>query len=146
MGAGKFACSKGKRGEQEAVKVLQPTVDKVYEARGLEPVRLYRNKNQSDQGGFDVDGIDWMALEIKRQENLNLNNWWKQAVRQASVDQVPVLMYRQNNKKWRVQMYGYLDCGGKRVKTRVDISIEAFLVYFETKLSQALEHGGSVNG
>jgi len=139
MGVGKFANSKGKRGEREAIKVLQPVIDKVFGDRGLEIPLLFRNQNQSALGGYDIDGIDWLALEIKRQETLNINQWWKQIVKQASVDQVPVLMYRQNNKKWKVQMYGYLDCNGKRVKTKVEISIEAFLVFLETKMVQVLE-------
>lgn len=142
MGAGSFACSKGKRGEQEVVRLLQPIVDKVFEARGLDPVKLFRNKNQSALGGYDIDGIDWLALEVKRQENLNLNGWWKQAVKQASIGQVPVLIYKQNFKKWKIQMFGYLDCGGERVKTKVEISLEAFLVYFEVKMANVLENGG----
>ncbi|MBL4904327.1 MAG: hypothetical protein JKY62_17015 [Desulfocapsa sp.] len=142
MSTGKFACSKGKRGEQEVVRLLQPIVDKVFEARGLEPVKLFRNKNQSALGGYDIDGIDWLALEVKRQENLNINSWWKQTVRQASMEQVPVLIYKQNHKKWKIQMFGYLDCDGKRVKTKVEISLEAFLVYFEVKMIMVLERGG----
>ena len=102
--------------------------------RGLDPVHMFRNKNQSDGGGYDIDGISWLALEVKRQETLNINNWWKQAVRQASPQQVPVLIYKQNHKKWLVVMYGYLDCGKRRVKGRVTIDLPTFLLYFETKL------------
>ncbi len=144
MGSGKFACSKGKRGEQEVVRLLQPVVDRVCEARGLDSIKLFRNKNQSALGGYDVDGIDWLALEVKRQENLNLNSWWKQCVRQAGVEQVPVLIYKQNHKKWKIQMFGYLDCDGLRVKTRVEITLEAFLVYFETKMCQVFDGRGGV--
>ena len=130
MGTGKFANSKGKRGEREAVKVLQPVIDKVFNDRGLEIPKLFRNQNQSALGGYDIDGIDWLALEVKRQETLNLNKWWEQTLSQTSMEQIPVLMYRQNNKKWKVQMYGYLEVGeGRRVKTKVEITIEAFLIF-----------------
>lgn len=139
MSTGAFACSKGKRGEREVVKLLQPIVDKVFGDRGLEIPKMFRNQNQSALGGYDIDGIDWLALEVKRQENLSINSWWKQAVRQASMEQVPVLIYKQNHKKWKVQMFGYLDCGGMRVKTKVEITLEAFLIYFETRMVQVLE-------
>ena len=85
MGTGKFANGKGKRGEREVVKVLQPTVNKVFEARGLEPPVMFRNQNQSFQGGYDIDGLPWLALEVKRQETLNLNAWWGQAKRKSKV-------------------------------------------------------------
>lgn len=141
MGTGKFANSKGKRGEREVVKLLQPVVDKVFEARGIEPPVLYRNQNQSFQGGYDIDGIDWLALEVKRQETLNINKWWEQAKSQASKDQVPVLIFRQNgSRKWRVIMFGYLAVGKVRIKTRVEITQEAFFIYLETKMSEVLDN------
>jgi hypothetical protein len=145
MGRGRFASQKGKRGEREVVKLLQPVVDKVFSARGLEPPTLFRNKNQSFQGGYDIDGIDWLALEVKRQETLNINAWWKQSVRQASKEQVPVLIYKQNHKPWKVQMFGYLQCEQLRVKTKVEISCDAFLVYFETKMAEILDRDGCGN-
>ncbi|MBV1889160.1 MAG: hypothetical protein KUG67_02835 [Proteobacteria bacterium] len=136
---GSFSKQKGKRGEREVVKLLQPIVDKVFSARGLEVPILYRNQNQSFQGGYDIDGIDWIALEVKRQETLHINKWWDQTVSQAGREQVPVLIYRKSRMKWRVIMYGYLDCGGVRVKARVDIELEAFLVYFETRMVEVIE-------
>jgi len=140
MGTGKFANSKGKRGEREVVKLLQPVVDKVFEARGLEPPVMFRNQNQSFQGGYDIDGIDWLALEVKRQEQLNINTWWKQALSQASTEQIPVLIFKQNHKKWRVIMYGFLAVGSVKVKTRVEISLEAFLIWFETMMCERLDN------
>jgi hypothetical protein len=137
---GSFAKQKGKRGEREVVKLLQPIVDRVFGERGLEVPVLYRNQNQSFQGGYDIDGIDWLALEVKRQETLNINTWWKQTVRQASTKQVPVLIYKQNRMKWRIVMFGFLDAGSVGVKCRVDISLEDFLIYFETRMVDVLEN------
>ena len=137
--SGAFSKQKGKRGEREVVILLQPIVNKVFEARGLEIPTLYRNQNQSFQGGYDIDGIDWIALEVKRQETLQVNKWWEQTIKQASPEQVPVLVYRQNQQKWKVMMYGYLDCGEQRVKTPVTITLEAFLVYFEVRMCAVLD-------
>lgn len=142
MGAGKFANSKGKRGEREAVKALQPSITGVYEERGLTPPLLFRNQNQSANGGYDIDGISWMALEIKRCETLQINKWWKQAVRQANPEQVPVLMYRQNSKKWNIVMYGYIEVEQScRIKARITIDLPTFLIYFETKMGRLLDSG-----
>jgi 2,4-dienoyl-CoA reductase-like NADH-dependent reductase (Old Yellow Enzyme family) len=139
--AGLASRNKGKRGEREVVKLLQPVVDRVFSARGLEVPVLYRNQNQSFQGGYDIDGIDWLALEVKRQEQLNINTWWKQTISQASPSEVPVLIYKQNHKPWKVIMIGYLDAGTQRVKTRVEIDLETFLIYFETKMANVLDNG-----
>ena len=145
MGTGAFANAKGKRGEREAVRVLQPTIDKVYGARGLEPPKMYRNQNQSADGGYDLasDATSWMALEIKRCETLCIKKWWKQCVSQGSPEQVPVLMYRQSRKQWKVMMYGVLIVGGGvRVKSPVTVDLEAFLTYFEAKLGVMLDENG----
>ena len=133
--------NKGKRGEREVVKLLQPIVDRVFEERGLEPPVMFRNQNQSFQGGYDIDGIDWLALEVKRQEQLNINGWWKQTLSQANPEQVPVLIYKQNHKPWKVIMFGYLDCGTKRVKARMEMNLDTFLLYFETKMCDVLDNG-----
>ena len=146
---GKSALAKGNQGEREVIKALQPTVDKVFTERGLEPPILFRNKNQNHLGGYDIDGLDWLALEVKRQETFQINQWWAQTLKQASPQQVPVLFYRRNRMKWRVMMYGYLYCESDMpcIRTPVDIPLGAFLYYFETNMIQMLgDVGGIANG
>lgn len=127
--------NKGKQGEREAIKFLQPTIDKVYTQLGVEAVQLFRNQNQSALGGYDIDGLPWIALEIKRQEQLNLNAWWKQVTKAASADQVPVVMFRQNHKKWRFLMPVWLHTGGQgHMQVRAEVTKEAFLEWFEERL------------
>lgn len=136
--------SKGQRGEREVISLLQPIVDEVYKSAGKEPPLLQRNLMQSDRGGFDIVGLSWMALEVKRHENItqyHLDQFWEQAKRQAKGEQIPVLLYRKNNVAWRVQMFGYLSAGKKKVRARVDISIKAFLTFFKTKLVEELSNG-----
>lgn len=95
------ARSKGQRGEREAIKWLQPIVDEVM---GEGVISLERNLDQWRAGGFDVVGLEWMALEIKRRESFNLNQWWVQTVKQAGTDQVPVLLHRRNHQPWRARV------------------------------------------
>lgn len=83
---GNFSRNKGQRGEREVIKLLQPTVSKVYMEAGFPSLELTRNLSQSQNGGFDIAGLDWLALEVKYQETENVKGWWEQACRQAGVD------------------------------------------------------------
>ena len=78
---GSMARSKGQRGEREIVALLQAVVNEVYTAynrkvistteselvqyRTLEVPLLQRNTIQSDRGGYDIVGLDWLAPEVK---------------------------------------------------------------------------------
>ena len=84
---GNMARMKGQRGELEVVKLLQPTVTSCYMMKGLEVPQLARNLSQTRDGGFDIAGLEWMALEVKRQETLNVKAWWEQTCRQAGTDE-----------------------------------------------------------
>lgn len=136
--AGLMSRNKGKRGEREVVKLLQPVVNEVYQSLGLEPPALERNLMQSHKGGCDLAGLDWLALEVKYQEQEQMTSWWDQCKRQAKPDREPVLFYRKNNAKWKVRMFGCLVAGGQRVRCPVDITPEAFLAYLRLRLMKEL--------
>lgn len=136
-----FAQAKGARGEREVIKLLQPIIDAAFEAVGKESPLLQRNQMQSHKGGYDIIGLDWLALEVKHQETLLIHQWWCQTLKQAGEEKVPVLIYKQNRVKWRVVMYGFLPCGGDWLdwpRTPVDITLEAFLVYFRLMVENEL--------
>lgn len=138
--SGKMAKNKGANAEREVAKILQPIIDEVYESVGLESPTMKRNLEQTRGGGYDLVGIDWMALEIKRQENLSIESWWKQTIKQTLPGQVPVLMYRQNNKKWRVVMLGAIRSSKtSAVSMRVEISLNDFLRWFTTRAMNELK-------
>lgn len=137
---GTMSRNKGQRGEREVIKLLQPTISLVYGGAGFDIPALERNLMQSNNGGFDLTGLDWLALEVKYQEQEQVKAWWLQTVRQAGLKREPVLFYRRNNVKWRVRMFGYLIAGDKRVKCPVDISVEAFLAYFKKRLTNSLNN------
>jgi len=80
-----------------------------------------------------------MALEVKYQQQENLNGWWRQCKDQAGVLGVePILFYRKNGAKWKVRMFGYLVSGDVRVRTPVDIGVEGFLAYFRIRVKKEL--------
>lgn len=142
--------AKGQRGEREVVGMLQIIVDRVITdinreidleiSQGVtvrvekrpDPHQILRNQLQSAVGGSDLVGIDWLAPEIKYQETENLRSWWDQTVRQTKSGQIGVLIHRANNQKWRVRMVGKLALDdGRHVTCPVDITIDAFLLWFE---------------
>lgn len=122
--------SKGQRGEREIVKLLQSVVDKVCEEHSVEKVLIERNQNQSNQGGYDLIGLDWLAPEVKRCETLSVDKWWEQTLRQAKPGQMPVLFYRKSRMSWKVRVWGSAECA-VGAKIAVEIEIEDFLKIFE---------------
>lgn len=119
--------AKGQRAEREAIKLLQPVVDKVYKGRGLTPPLLERNQMQTHRGGYDLVGLEWLSMEIKHQEVLKVDEWWEQCIMQTRPGQIPVLMYKQNNIKWRVRVTARV--GDRTIP--VEIGVDDFLLYFE---------------
>lgn len=120
--------NKGKAGEREVIKLLQPWVNEVCDFMEVDRLELERNLDQSKYGGYDIKGLDWLALEVKRQETLNINKWWEQTVKQTKSNQVGVLIYRQNRKQWKVVMIGQI---GTSQKCRVQIDLDAFEIWFK---------------
>lgn len=151
----KMARDKGKRGERMIIDWLQPIVDDLTAETGHKQITLQRNTIQSDKGGTDIVGIDWMAAEVKNCEQDNpaaLEGWWKQCLDQAlewsrpgHVPLCPVLFYTRNHRPIRVRMYGILhdrqsvgiahDCWRNAV---VDISAEDFEAYFRQRTKAEL--------
>lgn len=138
-----MAKTKGANAEREVCALLQPVVNKSYRAAGVEEAmipRVVRNLLQSRQGGYDVSGVEWAAIEIKRQETLNVAKWWEQTKKSAGPNQEPILIYRQNGRKWRIMMFGYIPAGNRKVRCPVEVSWDIFIVWFETKLNEELKN------
>ncbi len=146
--SGAMSRNKGQRAEREVVKLLQPVVTAVWNELGRDgpAPSLERNLMQAHKGGHDLLGLDWIAIEVKHQEQFAVASWWQQTKAQAAkasqqmlVEVEPVLFYRKNNVPWRVIMRGYLDVqGGGRVRCPVNIATEAFLVWFKLRLREEL--------
>lgn len=141
---GSLSIQKGKRAERAVAAILNPIVERVCIASGCDVQRLKRNLSQTQSGGFDLDGLDWIAIEIKHHKTVALNSWWQQTLRQAGRDMAgspvgnasrePVLIWKQHGGKWNVRMLGYLALEpGRRLRTHVDISFDAFLIWFEKR-------------
>lgn len=127
--------NKGKRGEREVKDMFIELMQTAERATGKVGAseKVKRNTTQSDRGGDDIVGIPLLSIEVKRQETLQLNQWWQQAVTQGNKQKVqPVLIYRQNRRAWRVQTWAVL-CQPHRSSqawVRCDIELVAFLDWY----------------
>lgn len=113
--------TKGAEGEREVIRMLTPIVQEVMVAMAFPPEdieaaekMIQRNQNQSAVGGCDLSNVFDLAIEVKRQEQLAIGSWWEQCVKSAQRNnELPVLMFRQNRKPWRIRTYGFLHTPGK---------------------------------
>lgn len=136
-----FSRDKGQRAERDVVRLLQPVVTAVYTAAGQAVPTLERNLMQSHKGGADIAGLAWLALEVKHHEKVNVPLFWEQCKRQAGDTREPVLLYKSNRVKWRAVLFGYVPAGSAQVHCPVDIDVNDFLAWFETRLREEVKKG-----
>lgn len=137
--------TKGQTGEREIAKLLNDVYHKVYNEAGrpLPEDPVQRNQLQTAVGGCDLVGTLDFAIEVKRQEQLSVNTWWAQAIESAKrLNHQPVLIYRQNKRKWMVVMYAQLHLmdrtKGDHVWARVEVSMDDFLKLFEKAVRNSM--------
>lgn len=131
--------AKGQSGEREVATMLNAIVQKVRQSKGLpqlddRDLPFQRNQNQSAVGGDDLTNPYGLAIEVKRQETLSVNTWWKQCTASAlRSGGRPILIYRQNRKPWRVVMTAPLPVTDSKSigPVQVEVSVETFLAWFE---------------
>jgi hypothetical protein len=105
--------TKGLVGEQEVARALNAKVQEVLDQnewpqhiKESTAFKVQRNQNQSAVGGCDLQNTFGLAFEIKRQEAVSVDAWWKQCLKSAiDRSEIPVLVYRKNHQPWRVVMY-----------------------------------------
>jgi hypothetical protein len=129
--------NKGKRGEREIKDMFIDLMDEVEKdvwAKRKYSEDVKRNTLQSDRGGCDIVGIPLLAIEVKRQEILSINTWFKQAKDQAAkLNLMPVLMFKQNRKQWRVVTYAGLSYPGYKAATwaTAEVGLTDFLSWYK---------------
>lgn len=146
---GKGSRDKGQRGEREVAKLLQPHVAELYAHHGREVPKIQRNLSQTQDGGFDLSGLPWFAIEVKNYAEVTtgkLAAWWKQTEKQATGGKTGVLIYRKTRSPWRVRFRTGLQCGAQIVgtDTLVDVSLDDFVAWLKWRihgeLSASLEN------
>lgn len=142
------AGNKGKAGEREVVTMLGAVIAEIvseisppeWVVKALNGV-VQRNQNQSAAGGGDIM-IFGLCVEVKRQETLSLDAWWRQACKSAERNNdVPVLIYRQNRKSWKVLADGFMPVPDALTSMRVEIELSDFLRWFKQWARIKIEKG-----
>lgn len=146
---------KGQRGEREIVQMLNALIyevcmmlemDEADCERALTTVQ--RNQNQSAVGGNDLTNCFGLSIEVKRQEQLAVNTWWAQCVAAAQRNnELPVLIWKQNRRAWRVQTYGALPAPGRRVSSKwvvVQFDSDTFKEWFKLWVTAQIQRGWEV--
>lgn len=137
---------KGQEGEREIQRALEPIIRKVMTDGGFplpDKAIVQRNQNQSAVGGSDLSNTFGLAIEVKRQEQLSINTWWKQCETAANDNgEHPVLLYRQNGKKWKCVTLVWLQLpGGAQQQARAEFDMDTFLSWFEQWVQRKLVQG-----
>lgn len=86
---------KGAKGELELAHILQ---DYGYNCRRTQ--QFCGKTGEAD----DVVGLDYIHIECKRVEKLNIDTAMEQAVRDTKDNRFPTIFHRKNGKKWLVTM------------------------------------------
>jgi hypothetical protein len=102
---------------------------------------VQRNQQQSAVGGCDLVGTFGLAIEVKRQEALSIGTWWAQCVKSAeALDEIPVLLFRQNKSAWRciIRVNVPMPGASSHVVTRGEIPYDVFKDYFRLIVKREL--------
>lgn len=126
--------NKGAAGEREVAKIIEDLLG----------VTCQRNLDQWRSGGFDLEGLDGWAIEVKRAKKPLLESWWQQTVDQARLaDLKPVLWWRLDNQKWNVVVPLNLISQGLEYSQGLDytarLSPEGFACLIREKYSKSLD-------
>lgn len=143
------AQNKGKQGERDVANMLRHEIYLLMHRHQYGPDTMValnnvvqRNQNQSAEGGGDIT-LFGLCIEVKRCETLAVEQWWRQAEASAARNgDVPVLIYRQNNKAWHVVMMGEVPLDAmSRYRCRMTMSVEDFKQWFSALAERAIARG-----
>ena len=86
---------KGKRGELEIATIMR--------GYGFDARRgqQYNGAN----GDADVIGVPGIHIEVKRREQVSLDDWLDQATSDARDGETPVVMHRKSKKRWKAVLW-----------------------------------------
>lgn len=85
--------AKGAKGERELANLIS---DRGY--------KCIRGQQRSGLEQADVIGLDYIHIECKRVENLNLDKAMEQSKRDSKSGEMPAVFHRKNNQKWKVTL------------------------------------------
>lgn len=142
--------SKGDGGEREICKMLNDIILPLLDKHGIDRPNVdivQRNKNQAAVGGNDLTNTFGLSIEVKRQEALNINTWWKQCLEAANRNgEHPVLLYRQSRKQWKCVTFLMAELPGSFsfIQVRAEMCEDDFKAWFRNWVDKKLRMGEKV--
>ena len=145
--------TKGASAERDICKALNSALQSMMTKLNYPPEEIekaansiQRNQNQTAVGGNDLTNTFGLSIEVKRQEALSINTWWKQCEAAARRNnEIPVLLYKQSRKPWKCVMYlGMTNEHEVLHCARAEIDFADFLEYFENLVYFKLLNGYQV--
>lgn len=125
---------KGHNGEREVVRWLTELAGPVCVTVGSEVPVFERNITQSRDGGYDVKGLEWLAVEVKRVETEFQRKWWLQLMKSKEEAQVPLLLFRRNRRPWRAMVQIPTSIGGRLIQFDAVLEQAQFEAWFRWQL------------
>lgn len=125
------ARQKGSRGEREALEWLTGFMVPVCAHIGVPVPVLSRNLLQTREGGYDVKGLDWLAIEVKRVETEFQSKWWDQVRKSKEETQIPCLLFRKNRNPWRAMVEIPTVVGGSLLNVTATLDAQQFGHWFQ---------------
>ncbi len=130
--------NKGANGERELRDLLVAWAHPVTTHLGVDSIDLQRTAaSQSRTGGYDLAGLDWLAIEVKRVETKAVKQWWRQTLSQTGEGQLPFLAWRQNRQPWSFRTL--VKCYGGAYNLTADLDVEGAKLWFQSELYRRLE-------
>lgn len=128
---GKMARDKGARGERE----VKDLYNALFERIGYNVAMQRNSSGQADGGGYDLVGLQYLAIEVKWQETNYSKAWWSQCIAQCKEGQIPVLWYRRSRMPWRIRQWGLaLPAQNGSTTVQIELSVEDHLRWLEEKI------------
>ncbi|MCF6207208.1 MAG: hypothetical protein L3J47_10005 [Sulfurovum sp.] len=64
-----------------------------------------RNLSQTRDSGYDITGLEPLAIEVKDHKTPNLSQWWQQTTQNAHGNLIPCLIWHiPNTSRWSVRL------------------------------------------
>jgi hypothetical protein len=145
--------TKGQQGEREVADMLNLIIYQSMKKLGYpeqEALRgmttVQRNQMQSAVGGNDLTNCLGLSIEVKRQEVLAVPTWWRQTCAAAERNnEVPVLMYRQNRKAWKIRTKVWVNLPhGGQIEVIADMDLDGFKAWFANWAEVSIASGAEV--
>lgn len=144
--------TKGASAEREVINIFIGALQLIEESLRSEghivqsySEEIQRNSLQYAKGGEDIHGLPYISVEVKRHETLSINTWWNQCAEQAQrSNAIPVLIYRQSRKEWKVVSWVKLSDGGSpelACWVRAEYSFKNFMVWYKQLYTKFLLSG-----